>query len=197
MRWIALVLVVLPCGCAEELLLRHDTVQLDFARGQSQDTTPFPTTAEVVATLEYDECLISYYRDHPNMRQDGVDGALAFGRLDDGGEGWMDRLCDDDTGPHAACEVVSIEQELDIPPPRLTVTYAIAGELEGRQLNFGPLPRAAVSRCPGGALPVVRMGSVTGTDENGELLWATETFDPSSAVVGQGGAITIYASAPE
>lgn len=125
------------------------------------------------------------------MRQDGVEGARIFGTLADGGQGWLDRPCDGST-EHVECEVESITQQLDVGTPNLTVVYVITGDLEGVQLIVGRFPKTELAACQGGALPELGLGSVKGTDGNVDI-WTTETFDPTEAVVGQSGPITIYA----
>jgi hypothetical protein len=172
--------------------LRHGIVRLEFARGVAESSNPFIATTQVIATVNYRDCLIAFYANNLGMRQDGVDGARVFGPLSAGGEGWTDRLCDE-SFEHADCDVVSIVQELDVGTPKLTVTYAITGDLEGYQLLVGPLPTPEAAGCEEGTLAEVGLGDARGTDANGDSAWLTETFDPTQAVVNQGGAIRVYA----
>src|SRR5262245_20286412 len=72
--------------------LSHGFVQLELVRAESQADDPFAGTATVIAVLQYADCLGTFYADHPELRQDGADGAAIFGGSDLGGEGWQDRL---------------------------------------------------------------------------------------------------------
>jgi hypothetical protein len=174
--------------------LTHGVVGLELQRGESQETNPYVGTAVVVATLDYRECLVDFYKANPGLRQDGVEGSTVFGTLDGGGEGWMDRLCDD-TREHVDCEVAWISQHLDaMVMTGMTVTFDVSGELEGGRLWVGPLPTSETAQCAGGSAAVVGLSSVAGRDSNGEELWRLEAFSPSEAVTDQGAPITVYAA---
>jgi hypothetical protein len=188
-----LLVVLAAVGCQEDgLEYRNGYIKLDFLRGQSQDTSPFPTTAQITAVLTYRDCLQEYYSNNMNERQDGVDGAKVFGAKADGGEGWLDHLCEIDLPQGIDCTVESLTQQLEVGTPKLTIVYNVMGEIEGRQLPAGPFPNAEEADCMNGASPEVGLGSVTGSNSDGDV-WNTETFDPTRAVIDQGGAITIYA----
>jgi hypothetical protein len=131
----------------------------------------------VAVSLEYGQCLLDYYAAHPNERQDGVDGQPEF-------DSWLDRLCDDASGL-ADCEVVSIEQNMEIAEPKLTVEYEITGELVDRKLLVGPFPTSDTADCDNGLSATVRFGTLAGLQ--------VESFIPDEAVVNQGGAIRITA----
>jgi hypothetical protein len=193
-------LVLSGTGCApEDEELRHGIVKLQFERGENIDANPFIGTARIEATMEYGECLVEYYSNHSNERQDGVDGEVVFGPRDLGGEGWTDRLCEDLVDSPIDCTIVSIEQRLDPPAaPQLTVVYDVAGapDIEGRQLAIGPFPDREHAECMSGEVPEVRVGTarVSGDNSEGASVWNTETTNPNDAVVDQGKAITIYAA---
>lgn len=185
-------------GCPEdEELLTHGFVQLEFQRGESQAENPYVGTAQVVATMEYEECLTAFYENNPAMRAEGPDGALVFGREEDGGEGWADRLCQSgQADSQAKCEIVSIDQKLDT-VKQMTITYQIEGNLEGYRLLFGPIPTQATAECVAPTSPVVRVGAngaVKGKNGSGSDIWTTESFSPGSAVTGQGAPIRIGAA---
>jgi hypothetical protein len=190
---------VLATGCpAEEEELVNGIVKLELRRGSSEDSNPFGGTTEIVATFNYGECLLDYYENNPNMRQDGVDGALVFGTEEQGGEGWTDRLCDIEVGADADCQRVVLEQQLSqMVNKRLEITYTVTGELENRKLPAGPFPDAEEAACMGGTSPTVSLGLVKGRNAAGEDVWETESFDPTQAVIDQGAPFKIYAKRPE
>jgi hypothetical protein len=190
---LCLLAVLAAAGCkAEELEYRNGYIKLDFARGLSTDSNPFETTTQITAVLNYRDCLQEYYSNNMNQRQDGVDGAKVFGTKEDGGEGWLDHLCEIDLPQGIDCEVESLTQQLDVGVPKLTIVYNITGPIEMRQLAAGPFPDSDEAACMSGTHPEVGLGSVKGSNSDGDV-WNTETFDPTTAVVDQGGAITIYA----
>ncbi|HWB80586.1 MAG TPA: hypothetical protein VG755_36730 [Nannocystaceae bacterium] len=177
--------------------LSHGFVQLRLARAESATEDPFVGTAQVIAVLQYAECLTAFYDANPNLRQDGPDGAAIFGGDELGGEGWLDRLCSPAIVGHVDCSVDAIVQDLGA-TKRLTVVYTVSGPIEDGLLLFGPLPTEATAMCDGGVQPIVRVAStdaVTGNAENGTQLWGTESFSPSEAVTNQMSPIQIHAVA--
>jgi len=139
---------------------------------------------------------VNFYNVEPDYQQLNPEGALVFGSREEGGEGWFDRLCDEDRPGQADCTVERFTQELDV-ARQLTVLYNIEGDIEDRVLPFGPIPKPSLAACENGGQPIVRvggMGSVTGQDTNGNRLWNTETFSPEDATTGQGQAIKIRAA---
>lgn len=198
MAALSILLAAPLAGCnppaAEEL--DHGVVWLQLQRGTSQADNPYVGTAKIVVTLLYRECLIDFYASNPDYQQLGPEGALVFGTSEDGGEGWLDRLCDLDNPNSVDCTVESFDQELDA-ARQLTVTYAINGDPENHELPFGPIPDAGLAACQAGEQPIVRVGSngaVRGVDGNGDTLWNTEAFDPPEAATGQGQTIDIRAA---
>lgn len=189
---------VLATGCKdppEEL--RNGIVKLEFRRGQSEDQNPYPGTVEIVASFTYQECLLDYYTNNPDERQDGVEGSLVFGTEEQGGEGWTDRLCEIDLGANVECQSVVLHQQLDQPTnKRLEITYSVSGEIENRRLAAGPFPNREEAACMGGSSPIVGLGTVKGRDSSGADVWNTESFDPTQAVIDQGAAFKIYAARP-
>jgi hypothetical protein len=184
-------------GCTDdEELLTHGFVQLEFRRGESQDGDPYQGTAQVIATMEYEECLTEFYDTNPGLRAEGPEGALVFGPREDGGEGWSDRLCEgDQVESQAECEIVSIKQNFET-VNQVTIVYQITGPLEGYRLLFGPIPTEATAKCVSPTTPVVRIGqngAVKGKDSSGADIWTTESFTPGSAVTNQGAPIRIGA----
>ncbi|MBC8069047.1 MAG: hypothetical protein IAG13_11995 [Deltaproteobacteria bacterium] len=188
-------------GCPEDdELLTHGFVQLAFERGESQDMNPYVGTAQVVATMAYEECLAAFYDNNPGMRAEGPEGSLVFGREEDGGEGWSDRLCQPgQVDSQAQCEIVSIVQNFET-VNQVTITYQIeqtGGDIEGYRLLFGPIPTEATADCVPPTSPVVRIGAngaVKGRNGAGDDIWTTESFSPGSAVTGQGAPIRIGAA---
>jgi hypothetical protein len=189
-------IAILATGCPDpEEELRNGIVKLEFHRGASVDSNPYGGTVEVVASFNYGECLLDYYTNNPNERQDGVDGALVFGTDEQGGEGWTDRVCDIDLGANVECSAVVLRQQLDqMVNQRLEITYTVSGELENRRLAAGPFPDRDEAACMGGSAPEVGLGSVKGRNSDGADVWNTESFDPTQAVIDQGAAFKIYAA---
>jgi len=196
---LSLLLLTVPlAGCPDdaEPELEHGVVWLQLLRGESQADNPYDGTAFIEVTLLYRECLIDFYTANPDYGQNGVKGAEVFGGLDAGGEGWLDRLCETPNPNRVDCTVESFRQELET-ASQLTVTYAIEGNPENREVPFGPVPDAGLAGCEAGGQPIVRVGSngaVRGLDGNGNTLWNTESFNPAEAATGQGAAIEIKAA---
>ena len=177
--------------------LSHGFVQLRLARAESATEDPFVGTAQVIAVLQYAECLTAFYDANPDLRQEGAEGAAIFGGEALGGEGWLDRLCSPAIVGHIDCTVEAIVQDLGA-TKRLTVVYTVSGPIEDGLLLFGPLPTVDTAMCDGDLLPSVRVAStdaVTGNAENGTQLWGTESFSPPEAVTNQGAPIQIHAVA--
>lgn len=177
--------------------LSHGFVQLRLRSAESATDDPFAGTAQVIAVLQYADCLSAFYDANPNLRQEGPDGAAIFGGDELGGEGWLDRLCSPAIVGHIDCTVEAIVQELTA-TQRLTVVYTVSGPIEDGLLLFGPLPTADTAMCDGGLAPTVRVAStdaVTGNAENGTQLWGTESFSPSEAATNQMSPIQIHAVA--
>ena len=173
--------------------LENGTVKVRFRRAPNVDTNPFLGTVNVEITLDYLDCIIDFYGRNPDYTQEGVIGLPDFGSADQGGEGWLDRLCDTDDPEAADCNVLNIEQEL-VMSQRLTVLYEMTGEIEDRYVNFCPLPTEETAACDNFGQPIVRVGSngaVRGLNGNGDTVWETVSFDPDKAATGQGQAIEI------
>lgn len=187
---------LMACPGEPEKSYDHGVVWLTFARGASQDTNPYEGTTRIVVTLLYLECLIGFYEANPDYQQLGVEGALVFGPEEDGGEGWLDHLCELDNPNAVDCTVESFDQELDS-AKQLTVTYSISGNPENREVAFGPIPKAGLAACEAGAHPIVRVGSngaVRGIGGSGDTIWNTEAFNPAEAQTDQGQPIRIRAA---
>ncbi|MCH9686211.1 MAG: hypothetical protein K0V04_32560 [Deltaproteobacteria bacterium] len=186
------------CPAEPQENLEHGTVQLQLTRGQSETDNPYIGTVRIEVTLTYLECLTDFYAANPDQRQTGPEGSLVFGTLEDGGEGWFDRLCDSGEAAQVDCTVERFRQELDS-ASQLTVTYLVEGDPEGRDLPFGPLPKPALAMCEAGGQPIVRVAtsaSVRGLDGNDDLVWSAQSFSPDSAFTDQGQKIKIRAARP-
>lgn len=155
----------------------HGSVMLSLTRGVGVDDDPFGGTATVRAMLDYGPCLRDFYEGDPNWQPSGEDGQPVFER-------WADELCAQST---TDCTVDEIEQNLST-DRRLTVTYAVSGELENRQLAFGPLPTEALAGCE----PIVEVrtpDAVLGVETSGSQIWEIRSFRPDAAKTDQGGEI--------
>jgi hypothetical protein len=195
---VALVLSLVGCKPEDEEL-DYGFVKLEFRRGEGA-ANPFPGTATIEATMEYGDCYRDFYANNSNLRQDGVDGELVFGTKDQGGEGWVDRLCEIELTGQLDCTVESIEQRLDPPAtPHLTVVYNVSGDVDLKNVAFGPLPDREHADCMNGTLPEVRVGlsGVNGYNSDDAEIWHTQSTNPNEALVDQGKAITVYAESQE
>lgn len=195
---LCLLLLAPLTGCPDDTEedLEHGVVWLELRRGESQPDNPYVGTAKIEVTLLYRECLIDFYEANPDYQQYGTEGALIFGKREDGGEGWQDRLCETSNANQVDCAVDEFRQEL-ASAKQLTIVYSINGDAEDHELPFGPVPKPELAACEGGGQPIVRVGSngaVRGLDGSGNTLWNTESFNPSEAATGQGAAIGIKAA---
>lgn len=190
---LGLSLSMVACGDTGGEDLEHGSVKVRFRRAPNVDVDPFVGTVNVEITLDYLDCIIDFYNRNPDYTQQGAVGLPAFGTEDQGGEGWADRLCDGSEAEQAPCNVVSIEQQLDM-NPHLTIIYEMTGDLENRFVNFGPLPTDELAACEGLGQPIVRVasnGDVRGLTGSGETLWEAVSFDPDKAATNQGQAMEI------
>ena len=134
-------------------------VKLQLLPGETADDAAFNGTIKVEISLDYEECLRDFYNANPEYQKGGLKDAEIFGTLADGGEGWKDRLCDQDLSGQVDCTVDSFVQELSDSSNYLLVTYSVSGELSFRQVPFGPLPDASLANCEAGLEPQVRVES--------------------------------------
>ncbi len=158
----------------------HDFVEVEFQRAASEADDPFEGTATVELEMRYDDCYQEFYAANPNWAIDGEDGSIAF-------DEWTERLCTEDVGSRAACEVVEIEQYEASGSLRLRVTYDLQGPLDSRRLLFGPLPPSNTVNCAGGAIPamVLEASRTRGLDADGATLWGIATVVPPSMAPGE------------
>jgi hypothetical protein len=164
---------------------RHGAIKIQFARAENQPTDPFGATTMIDVVLAYGECLIDFYEENPNWRQDGPDGGPVF----ESAPG----VCDDDSPGSLACVVESIVQELEVTNTlRVQVSVLDPSQIDGRVLRVGPLPTAEMTGCD----PRVSVQSVSGS--NGvTAVWAMRSFSPTSGVTDQGGEILVRIGPPE
>ena len=192
---------IAACDGSGDGPLTHGTVKLEFLRAENEEGNPYTGATHVLVTLDYLDCLISFYDRETTWTQEGPDGFPVFGTKDEGGEGWADRLCDGslpDEGRGVDCTVVSIEQELDV-SKHLSVLYEVNGDIENRILHFGPLPTEELAMCDGGGAPLVRVGSngaIRGQTGAGDRIWETKSFSPDKVATNQGQAIKVRAGLP-
>ncbi|MEM9455978.1 MAG: hypothetical protein AAGF11_17490 [Myxococcota bacterium] len=196
--WLLLAVPLGGCPSDPPATLEHGIVKLQLLPSASEgDTNPFTGTVQVEITLNYQECLLAFYTANPDYQKDGLLDAEIFGTFEDGGEGWKDRLCESDDEADIDCTVDAFAQEFGDRSNHLRVTYSVTGDIFFREVPFGPLPTASLASCEAGSEPEVRVlnsGAVRGLDGAGTTLWVTDSFDPPSAVTGQGGQIEIKAS---
>lgn len=174
-----------PTTDPQAALDHHGDVAIEMLTADNQERSPFEGTQVISISLDYLECLVDFYAEAPEWRQDGPQGGPVF-------DAWLEQAC---AAPGLDCAIASIEQNLDVSPPRLTVRYEISGDPEGRTLQFGPLPDAELAGCE----PIVRLGrpdAIHGEDAEGERAWSLVSFNPDKARTDQGQAITIRAGVP-
>lgn len=169
----------------------HGFVEVRFARASSETENPYEGTSQVQIQMTYGNCYQQFYATNPNWAIDGEDGALVFGSEEDGGEGWRDRLCGEDVGGRAECQVSDIQQLLEGDRQRLTVTYSLNGPLESRVLLFGPLPLADLTECDGGLAPRVAIvvGGTRGLDSDDGQVW--QVLSTNTNEVAPGDSMTV------
>lgn len=174
----------------------HGFVKILFGRSDSEAESPYTGTSQVTIQMAYEGCYQNFYALNPGFRTDGVEGGPIFGSLEEGGEGWRDRLCEEDVGGRADCEVTDIQQLLD-QASRLTVRYNVTGTLENRQLLFGPLPLEELADCDAGLTNTVRLelGGTLGLDAADAQVWSISSVDGSGvAVPGDGSSLRVSAA---
>ncbi len=161
----------------------HGHVKIQFRRADSEQESPFTGTEEVAVTLSYGACLMEFYVGNPNYAFDGVHGAPVFGNFADAGH--PDYLCaqPDPTRIPAACEVLSIVQDLD--NNRITARYQITdANMEDKILWLGPIPCSVLTTCEG--IVSAGAGSGNGFGSDGTALWRTTSFPQRDATCDQG-----------
>jgi len=179
-------------GCADDQILQHDVVKLEFVRSLSQSSSPYAGTQVVLAIFEYNECLRNFYATNPNWMQDGVDGASVFDNHDAGGEGWKERLCESGSND-IPCLIQSFTQT----ERALTVRYEILDDnMENRELPFGPIPKEELAGCPP-RIAQIPASPITGNNAGGTQIWRSESINPSVAAPGQGREMRISAARVE
>lgn len=188
-RGLLLAVAGLLGGCADDEVLQHDVVKLEFVRSLSEASSPYVGTEVVLAIFEYNECLRNFYAANPNWMQDGVDGASVFEGYDSGGEGWKDRLCEP-APSDIECRVESFTQT----GIALTVRYAILNDdMENRELPFGPIPKAELAGCDP-RISQIPEAPITGNNSADTRIWRSESVNPAIAAPGQGREMRISAA---
>jgi hypothetical protein len=180
---------VLLGGCVpSDEPLQHGTIKLDPRPLEGQGSGVFNGTTEVLMIMRYEQCLADFYQREPSWRADGIDGSPIFGSRDEGGEGWLDRLCEDLDRDQAACEVVYIDQQLDL-DPQLHVRVKIDNpNLEPSFLKFGPVPLEGLAGCR----PMMRVSINPVQGFSGSTrIWDTKTFTDNVAEPNQGGRVRV------
>jgi hypothetical protein len=176
-------------GCTPgDTPLQHGVIKIDPRPLEGQGSAVFNGTTEVLLSMLYEPCLRDFYQQQPSWSQDGIDGHSVFGPREDGGEGWFDRLCDDPEQGQADCEVISINQFLDM-GQQLQVRLRVENpNLEQVFLKFGPIPLRELAGCA----PEMHVGTnpAQGFSSSGRI-WTTQTWNDSRAAPNQGGRIRV------
>jgi hypothetical protein len=156
--------------------------------------SPYVGTATISATMTYEACLREFYSANPNYLPDGPDGEAVFGSKELGGEGWIERLCENPDSGQVKCTVEEIDQQR-VAVQQLTVTYRIMDPaMENKFLKFGPLPDAELAGCEPGVQPLMTSPSVRGFDGAGNEIWTTASSNPQTAATNQGQRVEIRAA---
>ena len=172
----------LTFSCKQEEVEEVGFTCIELMRGESVDVDPFKGTYEIVATLNYEPCLIDYYtKKHPEMRLDGPDdmGPAVF-------EEWRTRLCTEDVPLRIECEIPEggfeqILQETGIKAHKMSVTYRTPDPqgLSGHVILWGPAPLTENAECATGESSFAQLGSLSGVigrDKEGNTLWQVQSF---------------------
>lgn len=154
----------------------HGTVKVELVPFDPANP-PFAGTTEIAVTVLYEDCLLDFYLSaHPELQQDGLEGATVF-------EEWTNRLCDPTLENVIPCQVTDIDQTLieDTAVFQVRVTFAItdAAAIENGWLYVGPLPTAELV---GGCEPRVELrgNGVIGRDADGVQIWGIKTLPAQS-----------------
>lgn len=192
-------------GCPDDdsgVEFRHGSIKIEFHRGDGVGDSPFIGTTVMQIRLDYEACLIDFYKANPQWRVQGIDGETVFGGRDLGGEGWQDELCERGS---IDCEVIEFRQQIDTDAGGQTgnflqVSYAIknSADIENRTIHFGPVPLPELAECEAGSVATVRVASgaargLDGVPPEGTQVWEMQKFDPDRAAANQGASIGIDA----
>lgn len=166
----------------EELRDLHGLVQLRLLRGEAEPSDPYAGTDRVEVSLEYDECIRTFYERNPDYGLDGELGRKIFGSPE---SGWFD-MCRG--AEPVVCEVTEIRPSVPTSGGSgtgLTVVYSVAGHIEGRALGFGPLPARELAECTAPSVRLTSLDAVIGLDDAGERLWRVAYAQPLEIRVGE------------
>jgi hypothetical protein len=172
-------------GCKSEVPEDFGYTCIDLNRGESVEENPFLGTYKIIATLNYEPCLVDYYLNkHPEMRQDGKDGPAVF-------DEWKERLCSEDITRRVECEVESFEQvlqETGTEAYKMSISYLTPkpGELSGRKLLWGPGPLPDYAECATGLKPYVTLSSLSGVigeNKAGQTIWQIQSYGDNRGIM--------------
>ena len=172
-------------GCKSEEPEDLGYTCIDLNRGESVEENPFLGTYKIIATLNYEPCLVDYYLNkHPEMRQNGKEGPEVFAE-------WKERLCSEDVPRRVECEVEAFEQTLmqtGTEAYKMSISYIIEDPttLEGRKLLWGPGPLPDEAECADGLKPFVNLSSLSGVlgqDKTGRTIWQVQSFGDKRGVM--------------
>jgi hypothetical protein len=192
----ALTVGELTGGSEEDL--SHGSFAVQFSRAEGLVDSPYIGTEEVTIAVDYDACFASFYEEHPEYTAESAMAAQVYGTLEDGGEGWFDRLCDPTQVQHVECSVIAFEQILD-DVERLRVRYAIVGELENLRIEVGPFPLTTEILdfpCDGVPSLLLSPSEISGRDASGATIWVGKMLDEGMAAPLQEKAVVVKAGPP-
>ncbi|NVB40000.1 hypothetical protein G6O69_19300 [Pseudenhygromyxa sp. WMMC2535] len=183
----ALLALTASSSCKEPEPDKFGTVRIELSPLGGEGDTVFAGTTEVIATVNYEDCLQDFYLiDRTDYQKDGPEGAPVFDQF-------AETLCTDyDEAPE--CEVDSIDQTLlegtDVYNLKVTFTITDPSSLSYRELNIGPLPTEDLAGCS----PIVELNvnGLIGRDANGTQIWGISTLPGSSrATTNQGAPLRV------
>ncbi len=173
-------------GCKEEEKEEFGFTCIELQRGSGASVNdPFVGTHKILATLDYQPCLIDYYvNKHPEMRLNGKEGPAVFAE-------WKDRLCSEDIDRRIDCEVEDFKQTIQQTGTQvyqMGITYVVpnAEQIEGRRLLWGPGPLPDAAECQDGLQPYASLTSLSGViglNKDGQTIWSIQSFSNQNGIM--------------
>ncbi len=175
-----LLLASLGAACSEDdaaLTEEHGYILLRLTPAEGVTDQWASGTTSFTVSVQYGECLRTFYEDNPTWQGREPDGLPIF-------EEWQDTLCSLSVPDIADCEVQSISQEFSaVSLMLIRYTPNDVPGLTDAVVPVGPFPTEAMVGCT----PIVELqpGGAVGVEDIGERVWEAIAFSSERAVVGQ------------